>query len=106
MKYKIICPNQKYKGISASVDFLNGIGYTEKDYLAKWFETHGYIVEKVKENKTPANDKTQKDNEKEMRKELVEKCKELGIKVGKDDTIEVLNEKVNFVLSNAGDADE
>ncbi len=106
MKYKIICPNQKYKGISASVDFSNGIGYTEKDYLAKWFETHGYKVEKFEESKTTANDNTQKDNEKEIRKELVKKCKELGIKVEKDDTIEVLNEKINFVLSNAGGANE
>lgn len=45
MKYKIKAPNESYTGVSASVGFVNGIGETDSEHLANWFEAHGYTVE-------------------------------------------------------------
>jgi hypothetical protein len=42
---KIICPNKKYNGVSASVNFTNGVGETDDRHLIKWFKSHGYKVE-------------------------------------------------------------
>lgn len=43
---KIYAPNKQYTGISAGVNFVNGIGECTDPYLISWFETKGYIVEK------------------------------------------------------------
>ena len=45
MKYKITAPNSQYNGVSASVVFVSGVGETDSDHLAGWFEAHGYTVE-------------------------------------------------------------
>lgn len=42
---KILTPNKDYSGISASVPFVNGVGYTDDEDLISWFEEHGYGVE-------------------------------------------------------------
>lgn len=42
---KILTPNKDYSGISASVPFINGVGYTDDEDLIAWFEEHGYGVE-------------------------------------------------------------
>lgn len=42
---KILAPNKKYCGVSASVPFVNGVGYTDDEDLIKWFDEHGYEVE-------------------------------------------------------------
>lgn len=42
---KILTPNKDYSGISASVSFVNGVGYTDDEDLISWFEEHGYEVE-------------------------------------------------------------
>lgn len=42
---KILSPVKNYTGVSASVPFCNGIGYTEDEYLIGWFKDHGYEVE-------------------------------------------------------------
>lgn len=47
---KILAPNKKYCGISASVPFVDGIGYTDDEDLIKWFDEHGYEVEEVSED--------------------------------------------------------
>ena len=52
--YKIIAPNKSYTGISASVTFCNGVGYTENKKLLEWFIDKGYrvkegILKKIKE---------------------------------------------------------
>ena len=39
---KILAPNKKYCGVSASVSFVDGVGYTEDEDLIKWFDDHGY----------------------------------------------------------------
>lgn len=41
---KILSPVKNYTGVSASVPFCNGIGYTEDEYLIGWFKEHGYEV--------------------------------------------------------------
>lgn len=47
IKAKIIAPNSKYNGITAGVNFFNGIGYADTDnvHLLEWFEISGYKVE-------------------------------------------------------------
>ena len=45
---KILAPNKSYTGISASVAFCNGEGYTKNPYLIEWFKNHGYEVVKKK----------------------------------------------------------
>lgn len=47
---KILAPNKKYCGVSASVPFVDGVGYTEDEDLIKWFDEHGYDVEEVSED--------------------------------------------------------
>lgn len=42
---KIHCPNKQYSGISAGVQFINGVGETTDPYLLSWFRSHGYEVE-------------------------------------------------------------
>lgn len=46
---KILAPNKKYYGVSASVSFVDGVGYTEDEDLIKWFDDHGYEVEEIEE---------------------------------------------------------
>lgn len=50
---KIIAPNEQFTGVSASVNFVNGIGETDNPHLIGWFKEHGYTVEKAK--KPPKN---------------------------------------------------
>lgn len=66
---KIVAPNSEYTGVSASVPFCNGIGYTDDKNLIRWFKEHGYHVEDEKaqsgkSNKKPASRKNAKPDEK------------------------------------------
>lgn len=42
---KIIAPNKGYTGISASVPFAGGVGFTDDQHLIDWFKAHGYTVD-------------------------------------------------------------
>ena len=42
---KITAKNKDYTGISASVPFAGGVGYTDNDHLIAWFQAHGYTVD-------------------------------------------------------------
>lgn len=44
---KILCQNEQYTGISASVEFVDGVGETDNPYLIEWFKENGYIVEET-----------------------------------------------------------
>lgn len=44
---KIIAPNKKYNGETASVIFVDGVGETADTYLLSWFHEHGYTVEEI-----------------------------------------------------------
>lgn len=57
MRYKIETPVKGYTGKSASVPFVDGVGYTEKPELAEWFRSHGY---KVTESGTTNESETEK----------------------------------------------
>jgi len=41
---KIIAPNRQYNGVSATVNFVNGVGECTNPYLIKWFKSRGYEV--------------------------------------------------------------
>ena len=45
---KVYAPLQGYNGISASVEFVNGVGETDNENLLEWFEEKGYTVEREK----------------------------------------------------------
>ncbi|WP_277293014.1 hypothetical protein [Veillonella montpellierensis] len=42
---KVYAPLENYNGISASVEFVDGVAETDNDNLLEWFEERGYIVE-------------------------------------------------------------
>lgn len=106
--YKITCPNKSYNGVSATVNFNNGEGFTEKQNLIPWFKKHGYTVEEIKEdekenlNAIPEKDdlgsvpnaETTVDIDKLKKEELIKLCEENGIPVVKEDTKETLKEKL------------
>lgn len=41
---KIYAPNRQYTGVTASVNFVNGVGETEDVYLLAYFAEKGYSV--------------------------------------------------------------
>lgn len=45
---KVYAPLKDYNGISASVEFVNGVGETDNENLLEWFEEKGYTVEREK----------------------------------------------------------
>lgn len=52
---KIYAPNRQFTGVSASVNFINGVGETGDPHLLHWFKTHGYTIEG--ENEKPKDGK-------------------------------------------------
>lgn len=52
---KIICPNAEFTGVSASVEFVNGVGETENEHLIEWFKDRGYTVERHVANEDEDN---------------------------------------------------
>lgn len=42
---KVYAPNKDYNGVTASVPFTNGVGFSSNPYLLDWFKEHGYKVE-------------------------------------------------------------
>lgn len=75
---KIYSKNKKYNGISAGVNFVDGVGETDNPHLISWFYENGYaVVEKM------------------SYKELTELAKEKGfnaIGLKKDELIKKLKE--------------
>ena len=49
---KIYCNNKSFNGISASVNFVNGVGETKVSHLIFWFIENGYTV--VEEKREPS----------------------------------------------------
>ena len=53
---KVYAPNKDYNGVTASVPFTNGVGFSSNPYLLDWFKEHGYKVEDdIAEAKSGAN---------------------------------------------------
>lgn len=42
--YEIKSPNESFRGVCASVSFLNGVGHTSNEHLVEWFKKHGFEV--------------------------------------------------------------
>lgn len=49
---KIYCNNNQYNGISAGVNFVNGVGESNLPHLLAWFQESGYTV--VEEKREPS----------------------------------------------------
>lgn len=60
---RVIAKNRSYNGTSASIVFVNGVGYTDDPYLLEWFRDHGYLVEEK-----PVPDDNKKSEEKPKNK--------------------------------------
>lgn len=100
-KYKIIAPNGSYTGVSASVAFCNGVGYTENKRLVEWFIDHGYKVIDEDEFKQPAQSTDDNKGNKyadqldEMSiEELMLYAEEVGVDIGKATTKETILKKI------------
>ena len=63
---KVYAPLKDYNGISASVEFVNGVGETDNENLLEWFEEKGYTVEREDKPK-----RAKKENE-EVAEEVAE----------------------------------
>lgn len=82
---KIIAPNEKYNGVSASVKFKNGVGETDNPQLIKWFKARGYTIEgKTHKPKKPNFDDMTK---KELRKYAEENNIDIPIRYNKEEMI-------------------
>jgi hypothetical protein len=46
---KIIAPNKQYNGISAGVQFKDGVGECTDPHLIEWFAKKGYVVEQIEQ---------------------------------------------------------
>lgn len=46
---KIYAPVKDFNGVRAGVRFVNGVGESNDEYMVRWFELHGYKVEKCEE---------------------------------------------------------
>lgn len=57
---KIYAPDKNFNGTSAGVCFVGGTGETVSQFLADWFESHGYQIEKETRSKVK---KTAKEGE-------------------------------------------
>lgn len=99
-KYKILAPNKSYTGVSASVAFCNGVGYTENKRLVDWFIDKGYKVideDEVKSTLINNNKKNQEraDQLEEMTiEELMLYAEEVSVDIGKATTKEGILKKL------------
>ena len=99
-KYKILAPNKSYTGVSASVAFCNGVGYTENKRLVEWFIDKGYkVIDEGEVKSTLINDNNQNlervDQLEEMTiEELMLYAEEVGVDIGKATTKEGILKKL------------
>lgn len=99
-KYKILAPNKSYTGVSASVTFCNGVGYTENKRLVEWFIDKGYkVIDEDEVKSTLINDNKQNqervDQLEEMTiEELMLYAEEVGVDIGKATTKEGILKKI------------
>lgn len=99
-KYKILAPNKSYTGVSASVSFCNGVGYTENKRLVEWFIDKGYkVIDEDEVKSILINENKQKlervDQLEEMTiEELMLYAEEVGVDIGKATTKEGILKKL------------
>lgn len=78
---KVYAPLQDYNGISASVEFVNGVGETDNENLLEWFEEKGYTVEREEKPKRAkkakeVTDETSEETSEEANEEVTEEVAE------------------------------
>lgn len=44
-EWKITAPNKQYSGTMATVEFIDGVGYTKNEVIKKYFEAKGFEIE-------------------------------------------------------------
>ena len=57
-------PVGNYGGVTASIQFKNGVGQTDDPHLLDWFREHGYTVEEEKVQEDDGDTKGEEYNEK------------------------------------------
>ncbi|HEY5585471.1 MAG TPA: hypothetical protein VIK78_13420 [Ruminiclostridium sp.] len=67
---KIYCNNKEFNGISASVNFVDGVGDSNIPHLISWFQENGYTIIEEKRETSVYDSKSYK--------ELTELAKERG----------------------------
>jgi hypothetical protein len=50
---EILANNKEYNGITASVQFVDGVGSTNDPHLIQWFELNGFTVNQEKKQPKP-----------------------------------------------------
>lgn len=100
-KYKILAPNKSYTGVSASVSFCNGVGYTENKRLVEWFIDHGYKVidqDEVKQLEVSVSNDSKDKHVDQLEgmtaEELMLYAEEVGVDLGKATTKEGILKKL------------
>lgn len=46
---EILAPNKNYNGVTATIPFISGVGFTDDAHLIKWFKENGYGVQEKRE---------------------------------------------------------
>ena len=73
---KVYTPLQGYNGISASVEFVNGVGETDNENLLEWFEEKGYTVEREKPKRAKKSKEATEETSEEATEEVAEEVAE------------------------------
>lgn len=110
---KIIAPTKGYNGISASVTFKAGVGYTDDPHLLEWFERKGYTVESEEpageKKSTKAEKKAAEEKaaaEEKIKAELAAKAEEFKLDLPEGLTVEQVKEAVEAAEKEAAEKGE
>lgn len=95
---KVYAPNKDYNGVTASVPFTNGVGFSSNPYLLDWFKEHGYKVEDdiAEDDITEAKSEANTDISQLSYEELKSLAKDKGVdgyhKMKKEELVDALKD--------------
>lgn len=84
---KVKAPNPQYNGLSANVQFINGVGETDDPKRLDWFRAHGYEVEDAPEKEPAAETDVDKMTVAELKEYAARNDIELGDATKKEDIL-------------------